>query len=168
MSGLERLTSTGERVAQSVLDAAGAGAARIASLWWLFFWVCSAIFILVIAALAIALYRGRVRYAVESPEPVVALNPRRERSVSRTIAMLVGLTIIILFVFLVASEMTARSLASIKSSGALTIELTGYRWWWRARYLDPVPERIVVTANEVHIPVGKPVMINTYSRDVIH
>jgi cytochrome c oxidase subunit 2 len=51
---------------------------------------------------------------------------------------------------------------------ALTIEVTGQQWWWKARYLDENPSRILTTANEIHIPVGKPVRIELLGADVIH
>ncbi|MCB8837146.1 cytochrome c oxidase subunit II [Aurantimonas sp. VKM B-3413] len=52
---------------------------------------------------------------------------------------------------------------------AFTIEVTGQQWWWEARYVDPAdPSRQFVTANELHIPVGKPVHIKLISADVIH
>jgi cytochrome c oxidase subunit 2 len=50
----------------------------------------------------------------------------------------------------------------------VTIKLTGYRWWWKIEYSDPSPHKHVITANEIHIPVGRPVLINTHSQDVIH
>ena len=36
------------------------------------------------------------------------------------------------------------------------------------RYLSDDPSQIVTTANEIHIPVGRPVMIRGTSHDVIH
>ena len=44
----------------------------------------------------------------------------------------------------------------------------GNQWWWYVRYLNDDASRIVVTANEIHIPVGRPVMIRGTSNDVIH
>ena len=49
-----------------------------------------------------------------------------------------------------------------------SIEVTGNQWWWYVRYLNDDASRIVVTANEIHIPVGRPVMIRGTSNDVIH
>ena len=43
---------------QSALDSAGVQAARIEQLWWLMFWVCTAVFVLVMLALAVAVVRG--------------------------------------------------------------------------------------------------------------
>ncbi len=42
--------------------------------------------------------------------------------------------------------------------------ITGHQWWWEIRY----PESGVITANEVHIPVGKTLLLRIESIDVIH
>jgi cytochrome c oxidase subunit 2 len=60
-----------------------------------------------------------------------------------------------------------RALAQ-RPSRTLTIDLTGHQWWWEVRYVDPDPSKIVVDANELHIPTGEPVQIKVTSRDVIH
>jgi cytochrome c oxidase subunit 2 len=53
-------------------------------------------------------------------------------------------------------------------ANALTIEVTGTQWWWNVRYLNDDPSQVFITANEIHIPVGRPVMIRGASLDVIH
>src|SRR5690606_29913898 len=52
--------------------------------------------------------------------------------------------------------------------GALSIVVTGHQWWWETEYEDTMPARRLRTANELHIPVGRPVRIKTRSADVIH
>lgn len=48
------------------------------------------------------------------------------------------------------------------------IQIIGHQFWWEVHYLDgPVSEHFV-TANEIHIPVGKPVDLLLESADVIH
>ena len=44
----------------------------------------------------------------------------------------------------------------------------GHQWWWGLRYVSDDPTRIFTTANEIHIPTGKPVRIELNSVDVIH
>ena len=44
---------------QSALHPAGVQAARIEQLWWLMFWVCTVVYILVMAAVVVAIVRGR-------------------------------------------------------------------------------------------------------------
>jgi cytochrome c oxidase subunit II len=52
---------------------------------------------------------------------------------------------------------------------AATIQIIGRRWWWEVRYVDPRdPTKTIVTANEIHVPVGKPVQLEISSDDVIH
>lgn len=51
---------------------------------------------------------------------------------------------------------------------ALTIEIRGYRWWWDVRYPSADPNRIAVTANELHIPLGQTVEVTLRSDNVIH
>jgi cytochrome c oxidase subunit 2 len=48
--------------------------------------------------------------------------------------------------------------------GALKVEVIGHQWWWEYRY----PDLGIVTANELHVPVGKPVSVDITSADVIH
>ena len=46
---------------------------------------------------------------------------------------------------------------------ALKVEVIGHQWWWEYKY-----ENGVVTANELHIPVNRPVLLDLRSADVIH
>lgn len=50
----------------------------------------------------------------------------------------------------------------------LTIEVTGHQWWWQLRYLSDDPSRVFETANEIHLPVGEPVVFKVQTADVIH
>jgi cytochrome c oxidase subunit 2 len=51
---------------------------------------------------------------------------------------------------------------------ALTIHLTGYRYWWKLEYRRPDGAVDFVTANEVHIPTGQAVVLLLDGGDVIH
>jgi cytochrome c oxidase subunit 2 len=44
------------------------------------------------------------------------------------------------------------------------LQVIGHQWWWEINY----PASGVVAANEIHIPVGKPILIDLQSADVIH
>jgi cytochrome c oxidase subunit 2 len=57
--------------------------------------------------------------------------------------------------------------ASPSRDPVLTITVTAYDWWWKADYGEGSPQRFS-TANEIHIPVGEPVMVKLKSADVIH
>jgi cytochrome c oxidase subunit 2 len=47
---------------------------------------------------------------------------------------------------------------------SLVVQAIGHQWWWEFRY----PELGVVTANELHIPVGQQIDVRLTSADVIH
>jgi cytochrome c oxidase subunit II len=49
-----------------------------------------------------------------------------------------------------------------------TVRIIGHRWWWEVRYVDQDPTKTIVTANEIHVPVGQPVRLELTSADVIH
>ena len=48
--------------------------------------------------------------------------------------------------------------------GAPDVVVVGHRWWWEYQ----LPARGVVTANELHIPVGRRLLLEVRSADVIH
>lgn len=143
---------------QSALDSAGRQAAEIEWLWWVMFWVTTAIFVAVVAALAVAVRRGGSRESRRTSES----------GLGRAVAVASGLSLVTLVGLLFASVLTGRAVGSRPDPASLTIQITGYQWWWSVEYLNPQPSLRVVTANEVHIPVGRPVIVNLRSGDVIH
>lgn len=143
---------------QSALDAAGIQAARIEWLWWLMFWVCAAVFVLVLGALVLAVRRGA---SATGARPA-------ERSLTVGVATATGATIVILFGLLFASVATGRAVGSLAQPNALTIQIVGHQWWWEIEYLNPVPALRVTSANELHLPAGRPVQVVLKADDVIH
>ena len=152
---------------QSVLRPVGPQAAKISHLWWAMLLVTTITFVLVIAFLSRAVASKKSDEATLL-EPPLPMSPESESGLTRGVTIAVGLSVMALFGLLVVSIMTERSVASLASKNAVTIEVTGRQWWWQVRYDDPVPSQTVVTANEIHIPVGEPVVILTSSSDVIH
>jgi cytochrome c oxidase subunit 2 len=150
---------------QSALDPAGPQAAHIDTLWRVGLWISVAVYAAVMLALAIAALHRRRRPAVPTVEPL----PAEERAARRWVSVAVGATVALLLAFLVADLVTSRALVALEGpTEMLTIRVTGMQWWWRVEYRDTVPNRTVLTANEIHIPVGRPVMIETETGDVIH
>lgn len=50
----------------------------------------------------------------------------------------------------------------------LTIDVTPHQYWWEVRYSGPTAANIFSTANEIHIPTGKRVLVRLHGADVIH
>ena len=75
---------------------------------------------------------------------------------------------ILLAGLLAASVTTDRALASLPLADALAIRVTAHQWWWEVFYDDAQPARTFTTANELVIPVGRPVVVTLQADDVIH
>jgi cytochrome c oxidase subunit II len=159
---------SGCRGVQSALDPAGPQSGRVSRLWWLMFYVCSAVFLLVSLAVLIAIFHRRKGKEKNGDSPDTSPEPKREQRMTRVVMGSVGLTIVILFVFLISDFSTGRSLYSLPSEQALSIKITGHQWWWDVEYEGEPASNIVRTANEIHIPVGQPVKFRLASTDVIH
>lgn len=143
---------------QNALDSAAEQARAIEQSWWIFFWVCLAVYVIVMIALAASLIARRQRE--EGTEGLY-------RSATRWVIGGAGATAAILLVFLVVSVMTEREL-NADVTEALHVEVVGHRWWWAFRYVGEQSFESVETANEMHLPAGVPVKLDLTSRDVIH
>ena len=53
-------------------------------------------------------------------------------------------------------------------SDPLEIVATGHQWWFEFNYPDAANGKSITTANEMKIPVGRPVSLSLESDDVIH
>ena len=160
-----------QQAPQTALAPAGEQARSIGDLWWLFFYVLSAVWVLVVAATLFALVKGRGRKAGPDEildKPEVAPDPARERRKTFVVGGALGLTAVVLFVFLVSSFLTGRKVSSMSTGGSVFIEVRAHQWWWEARYTDATSSNTFTTANEIHIPTGRPVQLKLTSTDVIH
>ena len=142
---------------QSIIHPAGIQAARVSHLWWVMFWICAAVWLAVAIATAIAIVRGRRGASMAS-----------ERQLGVSVAVAAGVSVVALVALLFQSVVTGRALDTLRSPDALQIQVTGSQWWWDVQYENPNPSLRVTTANEIHIPVGRPVRVNLLSTDVIH
>ena len=152
---------------QNAINPAGPNAGNISKLWWLMFYVCSAVYVLVMIGLFVSLRRA----TAEAADRVPLVEPSQESEQRRRNVVLSAttITVIVLFVFLIASYSSGRSLRlNDPTKNGLSIELTGHQWWWEVRYMDVDASNIFITANEIHIPVGVPVMFTLRGADVIH
>jgi cytochrome c oxidase subunit 2 len=79
-----------------------------------------------------------------------------------------GVSTVVLLALVVWTMFTFAAIARAPTPPVFTIEIRAHQWWWEARYLDGTSDRTFVTANELHIPVGKPVQLHLIGDDVIH
>lgn len=139
----------------SPLNAASERAQGIANIYWLTFWIAAAIFLLVEGLLVYALIRFRQK------DPTV-IPPKIHGSTALEVAWTVAPALLLVMVFvLMLQNLTA---AAEVPADAMRVNVTGHQWWWEFEY----PDLGVVTANELHVPAGQPVMVELHSDNVIH
>jgi cytochrome c oxidase subunit II len=76
-----------------------------------------------------------------------------------------GVLLVLLFFY---SEWHRPPWRPVPPADALIVGITGHLWWWEVRLTDPASGTEVVTANELRIPVGRPVYLGLASADVLH
>jgi len=157
--------------AQNALDAAGPQAGRIAGLWWLMLPIASVVWVIVVAVMLWGASRRRSpREAVESRggSDVLVRDDARDRRMTRVVAAGVIVTALTLFLMLIADFRVGQALTMAPATKAVPIKIVGHQFWWEVQYPDSIPNKTVITANEIHIPVGTPVVMELSSLDVIH
>ncbi len=139
---------------QSALHPTGAEAGRIATLFWIMTIGGTLIMVLVIAAAALAIYGGRLRASLSSERFVVVMG--------------LAFPVVVLTALLIYGFALMRAGEPQQTTpGDLRVEIAGELWWWRVTYVTADGRR-VSSANELHLPVGKPVEIALTSTNVIH
>ena len=148
-----------------MLDGAAPQSSKIEWLYWVIFWISVVVFVLVIAGFA----RGGAKTYVSSREMLpLVVNPEGDRRAVWAVGSAVVITVVILFVMLFLSVLTGKSMEGMTAKNPVTISVTGHQWWWEVKYPNPQSNLIITTANEIHVPVGRPVVVLTHSADVIH
>ncbi len=161
--------SSGCSGSQSALNPGGAQAGTISNLWWFYFWITLTIYIAVLFLLITSIIRtSSTPILSEANRQIIRPEEKSENRRTALVGIAVGISLLLLFVLFLGDLFVGRSLHSLKAANALTIKIIGHQWWWEAIYEDPIASNTVTTANEIHIPVGKPIQIKLDSRDVIH
>jgi cytochrome c oxidase subunit 2 len=149
----------------SYLTGYGPKAYPVTALTWGLLVISIAVVIIVTGLLVAGVMTRRVR-----PEtPLNEVPVERRGSGLGMLGLGVGISTIVLMISAVwTMAVLAKINAPPPSQKPLVIEITGSQWWWKARYLNDEPSKILTTADEFHIPVGRPVRIKLIGADVIH
>jgi len=120
------------------------------------FWWAVVVFVLVEGLLLFSILRFRRREGAPTPA-------QHHGHTILEIAWTLAPALILVFIA-VPTVRTIFSTAGDAPPGALRVEVIGHQWWWEYHY----PDLGVVTANELHVPVGRPVVVDITATDVIH
>jgi cytochrome c oxidase subunit 2 len=133
-------------------------ARAILSVYSIITWTTAIIGVLVFVILAIALIRFRER-------PGDTTLPRQVRGHTLLeIAWTIGPALALLIIAIPTIQIIFRTQTAATPPDALHVTVRGWQWWWEFRY----PDLGVVTANELHLPAGRPVVLQLEGPDVIH
>jgi cytochrome c oxidase subunit 2 len=148
----------------SYLVGYGDKADPVVSLTWGLLIISIAVVVIITALVVIGVARRRVR----GPVTLESIAIERSGTGLRWISVGVGLSTVVLLAALFWTVAVLAKINSPSSPADLTIEVTGQQWWWKARYLNDDPSRVLTVANEIHVPVGRPVRVRLIGADVIH
>ncbi|MBS0419449.1 MAG: cytochrome c oxidase subunit II [Proteobacteria bacterium] len=145
----------------SALHPAGLHAAQIAHLGWIFLAVSCVVYVVVIGILIVVLVQRRRH----GSDPTTL--SRAERRALTSVGIAVGITTVLVTCLAVSEFLTRRTLEQ-DTGEPLRVRIIGHQWWWEVQYQSDTAAGQVQTANELHIPVGRPVQLQMTSQDVIH
>jgi cytochrome c oxidase subunit II len=131
-------------------------ARHILDLYQLIFWMAVVVFVGVEGFLVYTIFRYQRRADNQIPTQTHG-NTRLE--VAWTI-----IPSIILLVIAIPTIPTIFYQDTVPPTATQRVRVVGHQWWWEFQY----PDLGVVTANELHLPVGQTVRFDLTSADVIH
>ena len=135
---------------------------EIWGLYSIVWWLALMVFILVEVALFYAVFRFRRRPGQGLPKQTHG-NNRLE------VAWTIAPALLLVFVA-IPTVRTIINQASPPPEGSMRVRIIGHQFWWEAQYLDIVDGNgnPLVTANEIHVPLGRTIEFEVTSADVQH
>ncbi|WP_454884955.1 cytochrome c oxidase subunit II [Sphingomonas oryzagri] len=133
-------------------------------------WFVLAVSIIVCLIIAVLLWMAvkRRRATGGAAETAGIAVERNSGAGLRWITIALALSAVPLLVTLVWTMAALAHVAGPPRRTEMTIDVTGHQWWWEVEYHGPNPSDMFATANEIHIPVGVPVVVRLHGGDVIH
>jgi cytochrome c oxidase subunit II len=143
---------------QSTVHPASHASQEISHLWWVMMIAGWVGFAIVVFLLALGWWRRNRRD--------LPLGGGDRAATAWIVGLGVGVPVVLLSALFVWADIFVidSTAAPARGSTQMTIEVGGHQFWWEARY----PGTGVVTANELHIPVGTRVRAVVTTADVIH
>src|SRR5438105_8195459 len=117
--------------------------------------VFALIFAIVTGAIIYAIFRFRARPGEPDPRQIPG---NRKVEIAWTIIPF------LIVIFLLVMTLSAMNRADPPPPPSPDLVVTGHQFWWQVDY----PRSGVITANEIHIPTGKPLSVRLESKDVLH
>jgi cytochrome c oxidase subunit 2 len=145
---------------QSTFGTAGPIASDQADLFIFIFWIAAVVFILVEGAVIYA----AIKYRQRSSSDKLPYQTHGNDKLEITWTIIPVLILLAIAIPTLTGIWEQQNGAPSDKGEVLNVEAIGHQWWFEFRY----PDHEVITANELHIPVNRPVGFKLESQDVIH
>jgi len=119
------------------------------------FWWAVGVFILVEGALVYAIVKFRSKPGAAEPHQTHG---------NTTLEIVWTIIPAAILAFIAVPTVKAIFRTAAEPTDAIQIEVIGHQWWWEFRY----PDLKIVTANDLHVPMGQTVNLRMTTADVIH
>ncbi|HWI91599.1 MAG TPA: cytochrome c oxidase subunit II [Flavisolibacter sp.] len=139
---------------QSVLRSSSQQAEEINRITNYFFIAAGFILLIVALLTAYMLYKFRDGKKETSTKPLS----------SKWEIATIGVPSLLVAVFLYFNIKTINLVEPEYKNETPDVIITAHQWWWEANY----PSANVITANEIHLPAGKKILLKLLAADVIH
>ncbi|MEE8406095.1 MAG: cytochrome c oxidase subunit II [Acidimicrobiia bacterium] len=141
----------------TIFEPAGPNAERLDGLFWMVFWIATAVFALVMGAIVVMLFLFRDRGKADAEEPK-QLHGNAKLEVLWTVIPALILAGISVPTVSAVFELTGCE------SDSMVVEVVGHQWWFEYHY----PDQGIDTANVMVIPAGQEICAVMTSDDVLH
>lgn len=146
---------------QDYLEPVGKGAEEADRLWNIVLAVATLVFILVEGGILFFIFKFRRRSDKDAPVQTHG-NPRAE-------FIWTLIPAVVLAIVAVPTVQGIFAFAEEPGGDRLDIKVVGKQWWWQYTYPGLGADgKDLVTANELHMPTGRPVYLDMTAEDVIH
>src|SRR5579862_6512987 len=142
-------------VPSSIFNPQAPQAGAISHLFVVTLVVCAAIFAIVTGTIVYSLVKYRWREGEADPHQFAG---------HKTVEIIWTLIPLVIVIVLFAMTVRAMQISDPPPPKDPDLVVVGHQWWWEAQY----PKSGVITANEIHIPVGKPMSVRLDATDVLH
>ncbi len=128
---------------------------NIHTVYEIVFWLAAAVFVFILFLTLLFTLMFREKEGAQA---------KQFHGNSKLEVILVAVPVLIVVAMMVPSFRAIAQNSADPPQGALEVIAIGHQWWFEFQY----PELGVTTANELHVPVGRPVSVKLRSNDVIH
>lgn len=139
----------------SIFSPVSPNAEAITHLFIVTLWICAVIFAIVAGLVGYSLVKYRWREGDIDP---------LQRAGNKTVEIVWTVIPFLIVLLLFGLTVHAMQKSDPPATGSPDLVVIGHQWWWEIRD----PRHGFVAANEIHIPVGRPISVELDSPDVLH